>query len=109
MQQWEKETPNAVAIIDAALMIESGGYKRFDKLIVVHCKPETQIQRLMKRNSLTRDEAERRVKTQMPQEEKKKYADYLIDSSGELADTRGKIEAVWQALQALIPHPTNRA
>jgi dephospho-CoA kinase len=107
MRQWESETPNAIAIIDAALMIESGGHKRFDKLIVVHCQPEIQVERLMKRNKLSRDEAELRVKSQMPQAEKRKYADYLIDTSGEFADTCRQIEAVWQTLHTLIPHPTN--
>lgn len=100
MQRWEKETHGAIAIVDAALMIESGGYKRFDKLIVVHCQPEIQIQRLIKRNNLSREEAEIRVKTQMPQDEKMKYADYLIDTSGEFADTRIQVEALWQALQS---------
>ena len=100
MQHWEKETPGAIAVIDAALMIESGGYKRFDKLIVVHCQPEIQIERLMKRNNLSRQEAEQRVKSQMPQEEKKRYADYLIDTSGEFAETRRQVEALWQALQS---------
>src|SRR5262245_19723674 len=96
MQRWEQEAPDTIAVIDAALMIESGGYKRFDKLIVVHCQPEIQIQRLMKRNSLSREQAELRVKAQMPQEQKKKYGDYLIDTSGEFADTRRQVEAVWQ-------------
>jgi len=101
MRQWDGETPNAIAVIDAALMIESGGYKRFDKLIVVHCRPEIQIQRLMKRNNFSREEAELRVKSQMSQEEKQKYADYLIDTSGDFAATRRQIEAVWQTLHAL--------
>jgi len=99
MQQWQKETPGAIAIVDAALMIESGGYKRFDKLIVVHCDSEMQIERLMKRNNLSRQEAEQRVKTQMPQEEKKKYADYLIDTSGDRDDTRKQVGAVWEELE----------
>jgi dephospho-CoA kinase len=101
LQQWENEAPDAIAIIDAALMIESGGFKRFDKLIVVHCQPEIQIQRLMKRNNLSREEAALRVKSQMPQEEKMEYADYLIDTSGEFAQTRAQVEAVWQALESL--------
>jgi len=100
IQRWEQETPDAIAIIDAALMIESGGYKRFDKLIVVHCQPEIQLQRLMKRNNLSRDEAELRVKSQMPQEEKMKYADYLIDTSGEFENTRTQVEALWRKLRA---------
>src|SRR5918912_358814 len=64
------EDPNGVAVVDAALMIESGGYRRFDKLIVVHCRPEAQLARLMERNKLTREEALRRISAQMPQEEK---------------------------------------
>jgi len=100
MQRWAKQTPDAIAVVDAALMIESGGYKRFDKLIVVHCAPEIQIQRLMRRNNLSRAEAELRVKSQIPQEEKMKYADYLINTSGEFSDTRKQVESLWQTLQS---------
>jgi dephospho-CoA kinase len=81
LREWEALEPGGIAIVDAALMIESGGYKRFDKLIVVHCRPDVQLERLMTRDKLTRDEAERRIAAQMPQEEKKKFADYLIDTS----------------------------
>ena len=81
LREWEALEPDGIAIVDAALMIESGGYKRFDKLIVVHCRSDVQLERLMKRDKLTRDEAERRIASQMPQEEKKKFADYLIDTS----------------------------
>jgi dephospho-CoA kinase len=62
-------------------MIESGGYRRFDKIIVVYCRPEVQLQRVMERNNLSREEAEKRIGAQMAQEEKKKFADYLIDTS----------------------------
>ena len=81
MLAWERENPAGIAIVDAALMIESGGYKRFDKLIVVHCRPEVQRQRLMTRNSISAEEADRRINSQMPQAEKMKFADYLIDTS----------------------------
>src|SRR6185437_3814656 len=81
LREWEALDPGGIAIVDAALMIESGGYKRFDKLIVVHCRADVQLERLMTRDKLTRDEAERRIASQMPQEEKKKFADYLIDTS----------------------------
>jgi dephospho-CoA kinase len=100
MRQWDDETPEAIAVIDAALMIESGGYKRFDKLIVVHCQQEIQLQRLMKRNNLSREEAALRIKSQMPQEEKMKYADYLVDTSGEFENTRRQVEELWRKLQA---------
>src|SRR5258708_18262191 len=50
LRKWQAETPGAIAVIDAALMIESGGYRRFDKLIVVHCRPEVQLDRLVLRD-----------------------------------------------------------
>jgi dephospho-CoA kinase len=99
LYQWEQEDPEGIAVVDAALMIESGGYQRFDKLIVVHCRPEVQLQRLMRRNELSREEAEQRIATQMPQKEKKRYADYLIDTSGEFAETRRQTEKVYHALR----------
>jgi dephospho-CoA kinase len=58
-------------------MIESGGYKRFDKLVVVHCRPEVQLERLMLRNGFSREQAQQRIDSQMPQEEKQKFADYF--------------------------------
>lgn len=101
MRQWEKETPDAIAVVDAALMIESGGYTRFDKLIVVHCQPEIQLLRLMKRDNIVREEAERRINAQMPQEEKKRHADYLIDTSEGFENARQQTAAVWQEVRSL--------
>ena len=98
MNAWEAEDPDGIGIIDAALMIESGGYKRFDKLIVVHCRPEVQLERLMLRDKLSRDEALRRINSQMPQDEKQKFADYLIDTSDGFDLTRDQVARVHQAL-----------
>jgi len=95
---WEAEDPNGIGIVDAALMIESGGYKRFDKLIVVHCRPEVQLERLMLRDKLSRDEALRRINSQMPQEEKQKFADYLIDTSDGFELTRSRSVEIYQQL-----------
>ena len=94
----ESEDPDGIAIVDAALMIESGGYRRFDKLIVVWCEPELQLQRLIKRDGFSREEAERRVASQMPQDEKKSYADFLIDTSGDLDNTRRQVAEVFHQL-----------
>ncbi|HEX6650081.1 MAG TPA: dephospho-CoA kinase [Pyrinomonadaceae bacterium] len=88
LKGWEAEDPRGIGIVDAALMIESGGYRRFDKLIVVHCLPEVQLERLMLRDKLSRDEAQRRIDSQMPQEEKQRFADYLIDTSDGFELTR---------------------
>ena len=102
MRGWEAEDPNGIGIIDAALMIESGGYKRFDKLIVVHCRPEVQLERLILRDNLSRDEALRRINSQMPQGEKQKFADYLIDTSDGFELTRTQIISVHQKLIRVI-------
>lgn len=98
LRRWEMEDSQGISVIDAALMIESGGYRRFDKIIVVHCRPEVQLERLMTRNRLEREEAERRIASQMPQEEKKRYADYLIDTSNGFEDTHRQTEEVYQSL-----------
>ena len=101
LRRWEELDPNGIGVVDAALMIESGGYRRFDKIIVVHCRPEVQLERLMARNNLTRVEAVSRIAAQMPQEEKKRYADFLIDSLEGFADTRRQTEEVHRELQKL--------
>ena len=98
LNEWEAKDPHGIGIVDAALMIESGGYKRFDKLIVVHCRPEVQLERLMLRDELSRDEALRRIESQMPQEEKQKFADYLIDTSDGFDLTRAQTENVYAHL-----------
>jgi dephospho-CoA kinase len=101
MRGWEQEDPNGIGIIDAALMIESGGYRRFDKLIVVHCRPEVQLERLMLRSGLARDEAQARIDSQMPQAEKQKYADYLIDTSDGFEATQKRTQEVYNDLRRL--------
>ena len=50
LAKWEREIPDGIGVVDAALMIESGGYQRFDKLIVVHCEPAEQLRRVMNRS-----------------------------------------------------------
>jgi dephospho-CoA kinase len=98
LNTWESDDPHGIAIVDAALMIESGGYKRFDKLIVVHCRPELQLERLMLRDGLSPDEAQKRIDSQMPQSEKQKFADYLIDTSDGFELTRQRTTEVYDQL-----------
>ncbi|HVF28570.1 MAG TPA: dephospho-CoA kinase [Pyrinomonadaceae bacterium] len=102
LREWEREEPGGIAVVDAALMIESGSFRRFDKLIVAHCSAKVQIERLMKRNGLTRLEAEKRITAQMPQEEKMRYADYLIDTSGSFEESRRQTQQVYNSLKTLM-------
>ncbi|MDT7778468.1 MAG: dephospho-CoA kinase [Acidobacteriota bacterium] len=103
LRRWEEEDPRGIGVVDAALMIESGGHERFDKLVVVHCRPEVQLERLMRRNNLDREEAERRIATQIPQEEKLRHADFTIDTSDSFEDTRRQTEQVFDALRESLP------
>ena len=96
----ERTDPAGIAIVDAALMIESGGYKRFDKLIVVWCKPDIQLSRLMGRDGLSRANAEDRIAAQMAQDEKKSYADILIDTSNGFKDTQRQVLEIFTSLKA---------
>jgi dephospho-CoA kinase len=98
MREWERQDPEGIAVVDAALMIESGGYRRFDKLIVVHCRPDIQLQRLMSRDGLDRQQAEQRIAAQMPQEEKKQFAHFLIDTSDGFESARKQTEIVFRQL-----------
>jgi dephospho-CoA kinase len=106
LNAWESDDPHGIAIVDAALMIESGGYKRFDKLIVVHCRPEVQLERLMLRDGLSPDEAQKRIDSQMPQSEKQKFADYLIDTSDGFELTRQRTREVYDQLTDITRRQT---
>ena len=99
IESWEAADPDGIAIVDAALMIESGGYRRFDRLIVVWCRPEVQLERLMLRDGLSADEAARRIAAQMSQDEKRSYADLLIDTSDGFADARRQTIEVFEQLR----------
>ena len=75
---YQKNHPNAVVIIDAALLIESGNHKITDRVIVIHSNEELQIQRVVKRSAESRESVKKRLEQQMPLEEKLKYADYIL-------------------------------
>ena len=75
---YQKINPNAVVIIDAALLIESGNHKTTDRVIVISSNEELQIQRVIKRSAESRESIKKRLEQQMPLEEKLKYADYIL-------------------------------
>jgi dephospho-CoA kinase len=94
----EQASARGIVIVDAALIVETGGYKMYDRLIVVTCDPSLQIARLMSRDQLSETEAKARMSSQLPIEEKLKLADYTIDTSGTLKQTRDQAEAIYRDL-----------
>ena len=102
LSEQERIDPDGIAVIDAALMIESGGYKRFGQLIVVWCDADVQLRRLMARDHISESEAEKRISAQMPQSEKKKFADHLINTTFGFEDTRRQTEEVFRKLKGFV-------
>lgn len=98
MEAKAKEGRHPLAIVDAALMVESGSYKRFEKLIVVWCTEAQQIERFRRRSRLSATEARERIATQMPLSEKRKFADFEIDTSNTLEDTKAQVRKIYQSL-----------
>ena len=80
----------ALAMVDAALMVETDSYRKYDYMVVVSCRPEQQLERLLGRGGLTRREAQARIDSQMPIAEKVRFADFVIDNSGDRARTRAR-------------------
>lgn len=100
----EARDANAIAIVEAALILEAGTADRFDHLIVVTCHPEQRIERLARRLGISEDaaraEVTRRMAAQMPDEEKIKAADFVIDNSGSVESTERQVRSVFAALRA---------
>ena len=96
----EKDGQHEIFVSEAALTIESGFAEFFDKIIVVFCQEEIQLKRLMERDNINRDEALKKIASQMPTEEKLKSADYAIDSSGDVQSTVEQTEKVFLCLKS---------
>lgn len=109
MQEMGRQDPHGVAIVEAALILEAGAGEHFDRLIVVTCNDEQRAVRFAARQRIdleaARKEVERRMAAQLPDEEKIKAANYVIDNSGSLERTREQVWAVWKDLSFLSRAP----
>jgi dephospho-CoA kinase len=95
-----------IAIVEAALIHEKGRRGTFEAVIDVHCGRRLQVERIMRRDGIPREEALRIVSTQMDPEEKARASDHVIDNSGDLAQTRAQVRALAEKLRR--PAPGNR-
>jgi dephospho-CoA kinase len=96
----ERTDPSGMLIVAAALVIEAGAHRRFDRVIVVYCDEEEQIARVMRREGIDREEALARIRAQLSSDEKRRYADFEINTSGPLEHTRAQVEALYRRLRA---------
>ena len=96
----DEEGFEGIVLWDAALLFESGGVAKMDRVVVVSADPETERKRLMQRDGLSEADARARIASQMPIAEKAKRADHVIDNSGTREETGRQVRAVHGALLA---------
>ena len=101
MAEIQQADPRAIAVVEAAILVETGSYKRFDKLIVVTCTAEQQMERAVSRGSYSREEVAARLARQLPLQEKLRVADYVIDTSGAKENTLDQVRTVFETLRSL--------
>jgi len=105
MAEVARENPHGIAVVEAALIIEAGVARDFDKIIVVTCDFERRVERYAERASISLaaalSEVDRRGAAQLPDEEKVRHADYVIENSGAVEDTERQVEQIWNKLQTL--------
>jgi dephospho-CoA kinase len=100
-ESFQEREPDGICVYEAAILIETGSFRDFDRLIVASCTEEQQIERAVLRDHFTREEVLNRLRRQMPLEEKVKYADYVIDTSGTKEHTLDQTRTVYASLRRL--------
>jgi len=112
MAQVGTDHPQAIAMVEAALILEAGAKNRFDRLVVVTCRPEQRVERWARRLHVdletARREVNRRMAAQWPEADKIKAADEVVDNSGSLDQTRKQVQTVFERLKASAPRTENR-
>lgn len=108
MDTIQRTDPGGIAVVEAALILEAGAARDFDKLVVVTCNLEQKVERYAQRAGISLEEArhevQRRSAAQLSDEEKAGRADYVIDNSGSIEATTRQVDAVWSQLR---PHPAH--
>jgi dephospho-CoA kinase len=93
--------PKGIAVVEGAILVETGSYKRFDRLIVVSCPEQQQVERAMRRDGTSEAEVRARLSRQMPLAEKRNLADFVIDTSGDKEDTVRQTCTVYAELRRI--------
>jgi len=99
LEEFAAREPHGIAVVEAAILIETGSYRRFDRIILVTCLEEQQVERALRRDGAQIEDIRARLSRQMPLEEKRKFADFVIDTSGDKEDTLRQTRAVYESLR----------
>ncbi len=101
LAEFAAREPNGIAVVEAAILIETGSYQRFDRIILVTCTEDQQVERAMRRAGAVEADVRARISRQMPFSRKRNFADFVIDTSGEKEDTLRQTRAVYEALRSI--------
>src|SRR3954452_10267063 len=101
IDQFAETDPLGIAVIEAAILIETGRYRWFDRIIVTCCDEETQVRRGLLRDGICEDQVRARMSNQLSLTEKKKYADYIVNTGGEKETTLQQVRAIFRQLQSI--------
>jgi len=101
IEQFARSDPRGIVVVEAAILIETGTYKNYDRLILVECEEQQQIERSLKRDHTDRAEVLARLSRQMPLAEKRRFAHYVIDTSGSKEETLRRVREVYEALRRI--------
>lgn len=93
--------PHAIVVVEAAILVETGNHLKFDRVIVVVCTPQQQMERAMQRHAYSKEEIRERLSRQLPLEEKKRAAHYVIDTSSSKESTLEQTRTVYESLRSL--------
>ena len=101
IDRFAKSDPRGIVVVEAAILIEAGTFKNYDRLILVECEEQQQIARALKRDHTDRAAVLARIGRQMPLDEKRKFAHHVIDTSGSKEDTLRRVREVYDALRRI--------
>ncbi len=93
--------PDGIVVVEAAILIETGSHRRFDRIILVCCEEGQQLERAVQRDGADRESILARLSRQMPLEQKRKFADYVIDTSGSMEETLRQTRSVHESLRSI--------
>ncbi len=104
-----RREPGAVVMEDVPLLFETGAAGRYAAVVLVYLPAAEQLKRLMARDGVSREQAEAALRAQMPIEQKRRLAQFMVDNRGTLDETRKQVRAVWRALRRLVPAPAGES
>jgi len=101
LEEFQRQDPHGIAVVEAAILIETGRYAAFDRVILTSCDEETQIARGMKRDHATREQVLARLGKQLPLHEKRRHAHYVVDTNGPKEEAARQVQRVYRELKEI--------